>query len=1045
MVPERHKIVRFADFVLDLRAGELLRAGSTKPFSLPDQPLQVLGKLLKLPGQMVSREELIQTLWPGGGFGDFDHGLNKAVNKLREALGDSAESPRFIETLARRGYRWMTPVEWVEQDYKNTLAAPVAITQTLGARQSLIGKKVSHYRILEVLGGGGMGVVYRAEDLKLGRCVALKFPGEELIGDHRALQRFEREARAISALDHTNICTIHEVEEHEGQPFIVMELLQGQTLRQRIEPVGAAQSTFSPSELLDFAIQIATGLEAAHQKGIIHRDVKPANIFITNRGEIKLLDFGLAKFMETGGVSNVVVGQQPETGPQDSIFAGVSQASMTLTGAMMGTACYMSPEQVCRELLDTRSDLFSFGVVLYEMATGRQPFRGDDLHAIHDAVLNNTPASPLVWNPGLPAGLGTIIGRALEKDRQKRYQSASEIISDLEQIHVAESGRVATVQTDSTPASAITVPARPHTWMKLGGAAIAAALLVLAAAVVIFLWRPVAPIPRVMRIHQVTDIGTVFPPHNLLFDGSRIYFASRENGEFQIKYVALNGGRVYSVQKPFPNTELHDLAPSGNQLLVTRIEVGFPQTNWRRSLWRLSLSAGTPERIGSIFADDAAWSPDGRTIVFTNEADRTLNLVDTDGSNARTLVTVPGLPFKPRWSPDGRLIRASVIDPKGDGITLWQFDIARKLLTRMLPDWDDSIRLWAGKWTVDGRYFLFAASDGGPRNIWVLPEERSILHRGSTRPVQLTDGPLSFSQPTPSRDGKTIYATGWQKRGQLMRYDAKLEKFEPYFQGISADQFSYSHDGKWMAYISYPEGTLTISRLDGSQHLQLTFPPMRAIMPRWSPDGSQIAFAASASPARPFKIYLVSARGGTAQLLAPGIGWQQGSPDWLKAGEAILFATLDESGETSMLHQFELKAGQDTVLPDSVGLVDGLVSPDGRTIAAVTFPAQNLVLYDLASHSKRLVAQLGVFPNWSADGQYVYYSTLMKGASVGPGETTVYRVRVSDGKIERLCPAPNFIPAGNWGYWGGPAPDGSPLVLRELGRSDIYALDLDTH
>jgi eukaryotic-like serine/threonine-protein kinase len=1039
-LPQSMRVGRFGPFEVNLATGELRKHGIR--LKVQDQPFQILVLLLACPGNLVTRDEIRQRLWPSGTFVDFDNGLNTALSRLREALGDSADKPRFIETLARRGYRWMTPVEWVEQDYTKTLAAPVAITQTLGARQSLIGKKVSHYRILEVLGGGGMGVVYKAEDLKLGRCVALKFLGEELIGDHRALERFEREARAISALDHANICTIHEVEEHEGQPFIVMQLLQGQTLRQRIESVGAVHSAFSQSELLDFAIQIATGLEAAHRKGVIHRDVKPANIFITNRSEIKLLDFGLAKLMDTGDVSNVA-GQQPEKSQQEPTFAGVSQTSMTLTGAMMGTASYMSPEQVRKEQLDGRSDLFSFGVVLYEMATGRQPFRGDDLQAIHDAVLNYTPPSPLVWNPALPADLEAIIGKALEKDRQKRYQSASEIISDLRRIDFAESGRVATVQTASAPPLAVTVPAKQHTWMKLVGAAIAAALLFVTAVFVVFRWRAAAPIPRVMRIHQITDIGTVAASQNLLFDGSRIYFLCAENGENQIRYVALNGGRVYSVQKPSPKIELHDLAPSGKQLLVTQIEEGFPPTNWRRSLWRLPLSAGTLERVGSIFADDAAWSPDGRTIVFTNEADRTLNLVDTDGSNARMLVSVPGAPFKPRWSPDGKLIRASVSDPKGDGITLWQFDIARKLLTRMLPDWDDSIRLWPGSWTVDGRYFLFTASRGGPKNIWVLPEERSILHRDSTRPVQLTDGPLSFFLPTPSRDGKTIYAVGQQSRGQLMRYDAKSEKFEPYFQGISADQLSYSHDGKWMAYIAYPEGMLMTSRIDGSQRLQLTFVPMRVHTPRWSPDGSQIAFSASVSPGIPFKIYLISARGGTAQLLAPGIGWEQGGPDWLRGGESVLYTTLDESGQTSMLHEHELRTGRDTVLPGSVGLASGAVSPDGRTIAAGSM-TESIVLYDLASHSKRLLAQLGVFPNWSADGQYVYYSTLMKGIIVGPSEATVYRVRVSDGKIERLCPPPNFIPAGNWGYWGGPAPDGSPLVLRELGRSDIYSLDLDT-
>lgn len=311
--------------------------------------------------------------------------------------------------------------------------------------------------------------------------------------------------------------------------------------------------------------------------------------------------------MDAGGVSNVAVGQQPETGPQEPTLAGVSQISMTLTGAMIGTACYMSPEQVRKEQLDTRSDLFSFGVVLYEMATGRQPFRGDDLQEIHDAVLNNTPASPLVWNPDLPAELGAIIGRALEKDRQKGYQSASEIISDLERIHAVESGRVPTVPTDSAPASAITAPVRRHTWMKLGGAAVAAALLFVTAAFVVFLWRPAAPVPRVIRIHQITDIGTVIPNQNLLLDDSRIYFMARENGEGQIKYVALNGGAVHPVQKPFTKIELRDVSPSRNELLIGQIEVGFPPMQWRRSLWRMSLSSGTPQRVGNIFADDAAW------------------------------------------------------------------------------------------------------------------------------------------------------------------------------------------------------------------------------------------------------------------------------------------------------------------------------------------------------------------------------------------------------------------------------------------------------
>src|SRR5712692_2201827 len=326
-------LARFSNFELDLRAAELRQNGG-ETVRLAEQSFQILLALLERPGEVVLREEVRKRLWPNDTIVEFEHSINAAMNRLRQVLGDSTDKPRYIETLARRGYRWMVPVEWVEVGPKNTPATPTPIAGTQRTRESLIGKKVSHYRVLEVLGGGGMGVVYKAEDLRLGRCVAIKFLGEEFSGDNRALERFEREARAISALDHPNICTIHEVEEQEGQPFIVMQLLQGQTMRQRIESAEPAQSAFSRSELLDFSIQIVTGLEAAHQKGILHRDIKPANIFITTRGEVKLLDFGLAKLVDAEGVPSELPAVQPrETEPQHST---------TLTGAMMGTASYMS-------------------------------------------------------------------------------------------------------------------------------------------------------------------------------------------------------------------------------------------------------------------------------------------------------------------------------------------------------------------------------------------------------------------------------------------------------------------------------------------------------------------------------------------------------------------------------------------------------------------------------------------------------------------------------------------------------------------------------
>jgi len=864
----------------------------------------------------------------------------------------------------------------------------------------MIGKTISHYRILEKLGSGGMGVVYKAEDTKLGRLVALKVLPPERVADPNRKRRFVQEARAASALNHPNIIVIHDIDEAEGVHYIAMEHVEGKTLDRLI-----ARHGLRVTEALKYAVQMAAALAKAHSAGIVHRDLKPTNVMVTDDGLVKVLDFGLAKLTETE--------------PTGETETAVTVEPATEEGTIVGTVGYMSPEQAEGKAVDARSDIFSFGSVLYEMLTGQRAFQGETKVSTIAAILREEPKPLSQVVEGLPREVERLVKRCLRKDPAHRFQHMDDLKVALEEL-----------KEESDSGELPTTPAAEKKRFSLTALAtiVAVAIATIAAAVLAYwLTRPL-PAPKVLGSTQLTHDGQ--PKSSLVTDGARLYFGEYVADHWVLAQTSVGGGEPVPISTPFQNTLVRDISPDRTELLLGSVVANEPEF----PLWTLPTLGGSPRRLGAIVGHDAAWAPEGETILYANGQD--LYLAGSDGSQPHKLASLPGVASWPRWSPDGKKIRFTLTDPKTNSNSLWEVSADGNHLHPLLPGWNNPPDEYGGNWTSDGRYYVFGSTRGGFLNIWAVREASGLFRKGSFAPVQLTTGTMRLRSPLPALDGKKLFVVGIQQRGELVQYDAKAGQWVPYLSGIPAQCVSFSRDGKWVAYVTYPEGTLWRSSLDGSERVQLTFPPMYAFLPYWSPDGKQIAFMGSA-PDRHWHIFLVSAEGGSPQQLTYG-DTDQTDPSWSPDGNSLAYGEdSDALGQGAVIRILDLKTQQVSMVSGSEGIWAPRWSPNGRYIAAIKGYNENLMLFDFTTRKWELLATLSMgFIMWSSDSETLYFDTSIE------KDSAFYRLRMNNRKLERLVSLKNvrrvmrpFRP------WSGLTPDNSPLVLRDIGTQEIYALD----
>ncbi len=893
-----------------------------------------------------------------------------------------------------------------------------AVTDTPSSSSSSGG---SRYRILTKLGDGGMGVVYKAEDTRLGRMVALKFLPPEVEQDAHALEHFQREAQAASALNNRHICTVYDIGEQDGRAFIAMELIDGKTLKARMAggaiPIEAA---------IAYGMQIAEGLDAAHKKGIVHRDIKPSNVFVTGDDEIKLADFGLAKRVRAQGAPGdesitLTAGNEPLAGP--------------LTGSIVGTVAYMSPEQAQGLDVDARSDIFSLGVVMQEMITGRRPFRGDSSAALVGDILRGEPKPLREFNSETPEELQRIVSKALEKNRADRYQTAADLMVDLRRLKRHSSSATHTAQTLGTATqlasgsgagagSGASQRRKFPVWAWIGAAALAL-IAVLGVAVVV----TAPPAPPELEVDQLTFSSNLKSPP-LFTDGTRLYF----NELGKPVEMSVTGGAVEPSRSTLGDLLFLDISPDGSQWLALKPDLN--DENHRGTLWTTPVIGGAPRRLSSELVNNGAFSPDGASIAY--DGLYSLGVMASDGANSHELwKSRNGFDDPPRFSPDSKTLRFTMDnDGKHKGVyyALWEIGTDGKNAHPIDFGLKQGSTSRNGMWTPDGKRFVFIGGDGDTSVVFESVEPRWFEFWKKLSATRISPQKIDVMDMVPSRDSKRLFAVGRLPQAAIMAYDSNAKHWSPYLGGLSASEITLSPDKKWIAYVAFPRSELWRARADGSERLKLA--DAIASMPAWSPDSTQIAFSDWS------ELYKVSVDGGPVEKITTE-GHTEVGPSWSPDGKSIYFSDYPyPGGEYNLgLKILDLATRKVTLMPDTKTFHVASWSPDGKWLVAVATPPKRLVIY---SEESGKWADLLEFHGdwgfwvWAPDSKAIYIANIQPGPRAVPG---VYKLPVPEGKPQL---AASFDGINIWLNFPPPtlglSPEGQFLFMNDASAVQIYSM-----